>query len=393
MKDIDNMLYKALAPTLEPDPALNRNIIEHSKEAKMDNSEKSKRKHFPAAAAITIAVLILSSVTAYAAWRHLNAVEIAEKVGDERLSSAFEDNNLLKNSETQSFGNIDVTLLGVVSGNEISDQLSKDDAGNVDGDKTYIAVAISHNDGTPMPDVSDPAFDMNRYFVSPYIKGIRPDRLNSYYLGGGATGFVSDGIEYRLAETDNIEIFADRGIYIGVSDGIAYNSEAYNYDRESGELTRNSDYNGVNALFILDMGKEKADPEKAQEILDGLELEGGGDISSTFTLYSEQDMWVNSITPDNIDEKAVPVESSRKTMTIEEFYREEFGSYPEDLFDNIEDIVMEEYFKDGVGMSEAITRCAGDWDDTWVETYTLNEDKTITRLRYVPKDHQSKNRD
>ena len=177
--------------------------------------------------------------------------------------------------------------------------------------------------------------------------------------------------------------FADRGIYIGVSESMAYDNHAYSYDESSGELNRNESYQGVNALFVLTIDPAKADPEKAAAIIDSMDdFEPGGEEMS---VYSEADRWVNSITPANVDEKAVPVESSRKTMSIEELYVQEYGSYPDELADSIKDIVMEAYFWNGQGMSELMTRHATTWDDTWVDTFTLNADGTVTYLRYVPK--------
>lgn len=79
--------------------------------------------------------------------------------------------------ETQHCSDYDITLLGVVSGNEISEHLSKDDQGKVDGDKTYIAVAIAYADGKPMPDVQSDDFERTQFFVSPYIPWPQPGKI------------------------------------------------------------------------------------------------------------------------------------------------------------------------------------------------------------------------
>lgn len=382
MRNLDDALFDALSPKYEPDEILNAKIIGYEKEKKMGKITNFRRKSFPAAVAAA-ALIMVSSVTAFAAWRYLSAKAVAKENADSRLAQEFETENWIDEYETQSFGKYDITLLGVVAGNEISDHLSKDDQGNIDGDKTYAAVAISNSDGSPMPGTDSEDFDLTQFFVSPYIKGLNPIQYNAYTLHGSFSCFVSDGVQYRLLETNNIECFADRGIYIGVSESMAYDNQAYSYDESSGELNRNEAYQGVNALFVLDIDPAKGDQEKAAETIKSMDnYEQGGE---QMIIYSESDIWANSITPENVEEKGVPVESSRKTMSIEEFYMQEYGPYTDEIPENVKDIVMEGYFWNGTGMSELINRHGTTWEDTWVDTYTLNEDDTVTYLRYVPK--------
>lgn len=381
---LHELLKQALTPEID-DCELKINRLEG--EQSMNHSESRKNgtrawRRFPVAVA-SAAVLVLSSATVFAAWHYLSAQDLATENADERLAQEFEQNNWLDEYETQTYGDYDITLLGVVSGDKISDRLSRDDQGNIEGDKTYIAVAISHADGSPMPDTRSEDFDFTQFFVSPYIKGLNPVQYNAYTLGGSFTCFVSEGIQYRLLETDNVECFADRGIYIGVSEGMAYNSEAYLYEESSGALKRNDSFEGVNALFVLPIDPEKGDSEKAEKIINAMDnYEPGGEYTE---VLSEADRWVNSISDENIDARAVPVESTRKTVSMDEFIAAELGNaqVPEGL--DPEEIVMKEYFPDGAGMSETMERYSASMEDSWVETYTLNEDGTVTYLRYIPK--------
>ena len=41
-------------------------------------------------------------------------------------------------------------------------------------------------------------------------------------------------------------------------------------------------------------------------------------------------------------------------------------------------LILKEYFPDGTGMSEWMTRSGTSMEDAFVETYTLNKDGTIT---------------
>ena len=384
---LDLILKQALSPEIDEcdvkiktmDMERKENMINYEKNKNFKKSSVKSWKHATAAAA-AIAVTMVSSITAYAAWRYFSAKDVAAEIADNRLAQEFEQNNWMDECETQTYGNYDITLLGIVSGDEISSHLSKTDSGEIDGDKTYMAVAIAHSDGTPMPDSSKT--DEEQFYVSPYIEGLDPARYNASVLGGNNTLFVSDGIQYRLLETDNIECFADRKIYMGVSEGEAYDDKAYVYDSVSGDISRNESYEGVNALFTLSIDSNLADQKRAAEVIAAMDnYEAGGEYTE---ILSEADRWVNSITPENIDEKATPLESSRQVLSLSEFAEYVMGEAADGADVDAEAAVLDEYFPDGVGMSEVMTKSAASKEDAYVETYTLNSDDTVTILRYVP---------
>lgn len=384
---LDLILKQALSPEIDEcdvkiktmDMERKENMINYEKNKNFKKSSVKSWKH-AAVAAAAIAVTMVSSITAYAAWRYFSAKDVAAEIADNRLAQEFEQNNWMDECETQTYGNYDITLLGIVSGDEISSHLSKTDSGEIDGDKTYMAVAIAHSDGTPMPDSSKT--DEEQFYVSPYIEGLDPARYNASVLGGNNTLFVSDGIQYRMLETDNIECFADRKIYIGVSDGEAYDDKAYVYDSVSGDISRNESYEGVNALFTLSIDSNLADQKKAAEVIAAMDnYEAGGEYTE---ILSEADRWVNSITPENIDEKAAPLESSRQVLSLSEFAEYVMGEAADGADVDAEAAVLDEYFPDGAGMSEIMTKSAASKEDAYVETYTLNSDDTVTILRYVP---------
>ena len=384
---LDLILKQALSPEIDDcdvkiktmDMERKENMINYEKNKNFKKSSVKSWKH-AAVAAAAIAVTMVSSITAYAAWRYFSAKDVAAEIADNRLAQEFEQNNWMDECETQTYGNYDITLLGIVSGDEISSHLSKTDSGEIDGDKTYMAVAIAHSDGTPMPDSSKT--DEEQFYVSPYIEGLDPARYNASVLGGNNTLFVSDGIQYRLLETDNIECFADRKIYIGVSDGEAYDDKAYVYDSVSGDISRNESYEGVNALFTLSIDSNLADQKRAAEVIAAMDnYEAGGEYTE---ILSEADRWVNSITPENIDEKAAPLESSRQVLSLSEFAEYVMGEAADGADVDAEAAVLDEYFPDGAGMSEIMTKSAASKEDAYVETYTLNSDDTVTILRYVP---------
>ena len=384
---LDLILKQALSPEIDEcdvkiktmDMERKENMINYEKNKNFKKSSVKSWKH-AAVAAAAISVTMVSSITAYAAWRYFSAKDVAAEIADNRLAQEFEQNNWMDECETQTYGNYDITLLGIVSGDEISSHLSKTDSGEIDGDKTYMAVAIAHSDGTPMPDSSKT--DEEQFYVSPYIEGLDPARYNASVLGGNNTLFVSDGIQYRMLETDNIECFADRKIYMGVSEGEAYDDKAYVYDSVSGDISRNESYEGVNALFTLSIDSNLADQKKVAEVIAAMDnYEAGGEYTE---ILSEADRWVNSITPENIDEKAAPLESSRQVLSLSEFAEYVMGEAADGADVDAEAVVLDEYFPDGAGMSEIMTKSAASKEDAYVETYTLNSDDTVTILRYVP---------
>lgn len=262
---IDDLLREALTPSKKPDAKLNRSILDRAGER--NNMKKPFYKTLPVVAALSIAVLATGSLTAYGAWKYLGTEQVAQKLGDEKLADVFKGDDAVSINESQVYGGYKITLMGTVSGDNISEHLVKNN-GEVYTDRTYSVVAIEKEDGSPMPDTSDEDYD-NNFLVSPFIKGEDPAFLNIYYMDGGYSATVKDGVEYRLVDHSNIEAFADRGVYIGVLDDVFYDRDAYKFDKKTGEITRNENYNGVNALFKLPLDKSKADEAKAKELLAG----------------------------------------------------------------------------------------------------------------------------
>lgn len=380
-REIDNLLKNALAPTETPDERLNRQILHQQKEAWM---MRRQHRRIPAAVLAAAVVLVLGSVSAVAAWKYLSPAQMAERTEDEKLTGAFQSKDAIAINETQTYGDYRITLLGVVSGGGISSYLTQAD-GRLESNRTYIAVAIERADNTPMPDTSDPAYGDLSFLVSPYIKGYEPYKYNSFTLSGGYTDFVQGGVLYRLSECNNVELFADKGVYLGVSDGSFYNPDAYLYDAAAGTLARNETYEGVNALFDLPLPISKADPDAARELIRSLEEE---EKEEPETEETEASRFISKLTPENIDDQAVRLEETVQTLTPDE---EGMISYLYSRGDQEESsgtVNMDVLFPDGrPGMSSVFFGgVSGEADsDLTVETFVLNEDGTVTFAVYVPK--------
>lgn len=265
-KEFDELVRRALSPKDEPNFWLNQKILNRIKEQK--TMTKSKKK-LSVAVLIAILVLCLGSVTVYAAWKYLSASEVSQNMEDSKLSDAFTGRQAVTINETQCYGGYQITLLSIISGENLSEHPSFDN-GSILSDRTYAVVAIEHADGTPMPDTSEDAYANLNFFASPLIAGYNPVLYNIASMNGNHSTMTEDGILYRLLECDNVEIFADQDLYLCVSDSVFYNPAAYFYDELTGKISRNESYNGLNALFRLPLDPSKANPQKAAEYAESL---------------------------------------------------------------------------------------------------------------------------
>ncbi len=57
------------------------------------------------------------------------------------------------------------------------------------------------------------------FFISPLVKGLEPWQYNIGTMNGSYCEDIVDGIRYRIIQCDDIEIFADRGVYLSVLGG------------------------------------------------------------------------------------------------------------------------------------------------------------------------------
>lgn len=262
-EELDQLLKQALSPTVEPKEALNNRIINQLRER--DNMRPVLKRKL-SVVLMTAVITLLMSVTAFAAWRLLSPKQVAEHFGDERLASAFEDKNAILLNKSVVSGGYNFTLLGIVSGEGLSDFPAQD----VNPDRTYAVVSIARADGTKMPEVKDEEYDKVPFFISPLVKGQKPWQVNIASMKGAYASSVIDGIMYRLIECDGVEMFADRGLYLCISTSNFYDINAFSYDENTGEITPKAGYQGANALFDLPVNPAKADHEKAEKYLEEL---------------------------------------------------------------------------------------------------------------------------
>lgn len=259
-KQIEELLYESLRPMDEPDPELNRRILEWRSNKSMRKSSIRKS----AVAAAIVCVLAVSSITAVAAYRYLNPAQVAEEVSEnDALAKAFEGKDAIKINETQKNDKYEVTLLGMVSGAGLELYMPEDEEDKLQQDYTYVVMAVAHTDGTAVS-------QNDQKCISPLIHGVDWMIANNGTMNTGLTTFIRDGVMYELIECDSLEKFAGRGVQIGVVDSFAEENQAFAMD-ESGKYQKKADYKGTNFLFDLPLDPAKGDEQAAEQYLKELE--------------------------------------------------------------------------------------------------------------------------
>lgn len=293
---MDSLLKSCLHTEQEPDDVLHQKVMQKWKE----QSYMKKRKYYKAAAAAA-AVIMVSTLSVGAAVRFFTPKEAASELSGKETADLFDSEDAVLINETKEGAQYNYTLLGMTEGKNL---LQMDDEGNtLEKDAFYAVVAISNKDGSDLS-IEDFWNSENGHFISPLIQGLEPWRYNIASMNGGYSEMERDGIVYRMINCDKIGYFADRNLYLCISDSAFYETEAYNYDEESGIITRNDNYDGTNLLFHLPIDKSRADAELAEQYLKELENEwnddsdvdeedeqGSGisnpDAQADYTLYQE----------------------------------------------------------------------------------------------------------
>lgn len=369
MKDrnIDELLRLSLAQTEGPSFELNQSI--KNKIEEHTNMQINLRKLIPIPLLVIILTLLMS-FSVFAAWKILSPNEVAQKLDDNSLTIAFQSKDGIEINETITSEGYNISFLGVVSGEGISD--FKGSAHEIYPDRTYAIVAISMDDGSPMPATSDYEYGKVSFFVSPLIKGEKPWLYNIVTMNGSYSELVINGVMYRLIECDDVEIFADRGLYLCVSSTSFFSREAYNYNEDTGEVSPNPQFGGVNVLFDLPLDSSKANPKEAEKYLQ--------DLYSDESTVSNTDARDELLSPEYIDslmESAILIPESVKEVSYTDT-----GSmvYEYDGSKTVCDVRWI-FPEDFVGMSEATIISEGE-KEIRIRRFNRDENGVITGMVY-----------
>ena len=215
----------------------------------------SKTKKIAALAAACIALLAVS-VSAAMLW--LTPAQVAQEHNQPLLAEAFEGPDAITINETVESGEFSITLLGLVSGRNL-DVLNQD----LEADHTYSVLALRRLDG---PELTNEDFDFSRYTMTPLVAGCSPSAVNNWTLNAGASGFAKDGVYYYLLDTQSLEMFADRTVYMAYYEGSVPNNTIFTV-AEDGTIAFTDDFTGVHVLFTLPLDPAKADPAAVDAFL------------------------------------------------------------------------------------------------------------------------------
>lgn len=255
-KKFEELLRDTFSASTPPPEALDRALLAHLSEKEKEQClMKCPVKRFSLLAAV---FCLLLCGTAFASWHFLSVASVVKEISIPALSRAFDSADAEKLNAVRTQKGYLVSLLGLTNGEAL---IQADDT--IRETSTYAVVAIAKEDGTPLT-------DEDAFFVSPLIQGLEPWQYNIASMHGGYQQFIENGILYRLIECDNIELFADKKLYLCVSDTNFFSVDAFSFDEKTGAITEKPNYDGLNILFDLPLDAAKADPEKAKAYVDTL---------------------------------------------------------------------------------------------------------------------------
>ena len=167
---------------------------------------------------------------------------------------------------------------------------------------------------------------------------------------------------------------------------------SYQFEESTGEITRNESYEGVNALFQLPLDATKGDREKAEAYIEQLEKElsgAGDDFSDENSAEQDSDeiklitKGIKDWTEKELEQRAKLLEDLTQTLTVDEKGYITY-SYQKDGMGSFEGtILVESIFEEGqVGMSKSKQIINEDEKEVYIETFTREEDGTITLKVY-----------
>lgn len=338
--------YNNISPTSEQRDRILSNILNSNVTVDSNNMKIIRKEYFmkrkSIVAAIAIICILAISGTTYAAYRLLNANQATQKMEHDRLSEALAKKYGKSENQIQVMKGDKYTAhyLGLVSGKKLINTF------DVDTEKSYIITAISQNDGSKM------SYEDENIIVTPFIKGINPKDFNIYTMNGGKESQIIDGILYSITACDSLEIFADKGAYIGVLECPDF-SAAYNFDKSTGKITPNKNFKGLNLLFEVKLDISKANPKAAKKFLEKIKHDESSFNNDDTTL--ELKAKENNFKPDYYEQRLLDlsddndvsiyytqsdfIEGSAKKLEpnahgdIEYKYESDFISFPKDVHD------------------------------------------------------------
>ena len=231
-------------------------LRESEKETQKMNFSKPKKLAVLLAAAVALLAVSVSAAL------FLTPADVAARLEDDPLAAAFQSDDAVALNETAASGDYTFTLLGMVSGEDLS-ALPAEYNGETVRDRTYAVFTVARTDGTPMTEQPNLSY-------SPLVAGYHVSAVNGWTLGATCQSFVEDGVAYYLFDTQNLEMFADHTVYFAIYEGSVPNPALFPM-AEDDTLSLAEGVTG--ALFTLPLDESKADPAAAEAFVKSTGLE------------------------------------------------------------------------------------------------------------------------
>jgi hypothetical protein len=232
-----------------------RKMLEASNFNEMRIHKMQKRKTVRISI-IAVALVAILALTAFALKTLLSPEAVAERTGNGALADAFKTPDAVSLNQSVKTGDFLITLQGIVSGKGLAEY-----NGNLQADRSYIVASVARSDGSAFTQVDESGISF-----SPLVAGYKPWQVNAWTLGGGYSAFVFDGVIYYVFDCANLEIFADRTVYLAAYEGFAPGAEIFQMDK-GGEISYAAGYDKPHAMFTLPLDPSKADPVAAENLL------------------------------------------------------------------------------------------------------------------------------
>lgn len=236
--------------------------------------ESSTVKHISFKTALAAAAMMAAlAVTASAALFLLSPSQVAQEAGDPALAAAFESDAAVSVNETQTVGDYQATLLGLLPGQALDQVKGLTDP--VQSASTYAVLAYTRTDGAPIEN------NVPELTVTPVVEGYAPWQVNAWTLDGSVCSFAQNGTLYYLFACDSVEPFADHRVSLAVYPGthVTPSTQIFSFGAD-GVIAYQPGQDGV--LFPLPLDPAKADPAAVAGLLgpqEPVELPEDGEIS------------------------------------------------------------------------------------------------------------------
>ena len=232
--------------------------MRHASEKEQNKMSMNRTKKITLLAAAAVALL---AVTVSAAVLWLTPAQVAVERNDPMLAEAFQSEAAVILNETQTVGDYTVTLMGMVSGANISQWCA-----DVQESRTYAVVSVVRTDGTPLTEENYDVVPCGAFTVTPLVSGYDPRAVNVFTLNGACSSFLRDGRAYYVLDTQSLEIFSDHTVYLALYEGFA----APSYERfslaEDGTVDLRDNVTGC--MFTLPLDTHTADPDAARAFVE-----------------------------------------------------------------------------------------------------------------------------